>query len=352
MLALALLRRPRVFYHYYRVALVVAVAAVAGALQWHDHNPLVVQSLQYRDVAITPSYIRGPFNLSIALQRGRSVDPALNVQHLGPEQVLIVDRRADQFQLYGLSPSSIVYWAQPLTVPATAARHCTLQVFYNALFQRQHGDVDVLLLAVIDGVNAIYGQTGLGLTFNVLNPIVALPVAAAAIANDTLRDFAAFTAQLAPAVCSHLLFDGMRYPNGLVGLAYLNRSGQATYNNALVAWPSNPAVLVLVAAHELAHGLGANHDGTRNSCGGQGCLMEPVLDLASTRFSSCSLQAMAAWVDQTPTLNGTLYEPGPRRQSMYWLIGPVFFLLAGLALLGWYMSFYHLADLPPKCPAM
>lgn len=321
-------------------ALILGYASLSSAVWWHGNNSLVSRALLSRDVAITPSYITGPFNLSVILHRGQSIEPLLSVRHLEANVALIIDTRNGQLLLYGLSPISIVHWSMLTTDVTPILSYCSLQVFYNALFAATHSRLDVLLLAIVDGINTLYRPAGIA--FTVQRPLMLLPQTPAALAYDTLSSFAHYTKTWQPPVCSHLLFDGQVYPDGLVGLAFLNQSCTPTYNTALVAWPDNPAVLVLVGAHELAHGLGVEHDGTDNTCASNGDIMAPILDTGSPGFSQCSLQALQTWSNRASacvTSNASVYDltPGPSSPpNLTWIAAPVVVTLLVLGLLGWW----------------
>ncbi|MEM8500706.1 MAG: M12 family metallo-peptidase [Pseudomonadota bacterium] len=102
------------------------------------------------------------------------------------------------------------------------------------------------------------------------------------------------------------LITGRNFDGGTAGIAFTdvlcNGNGFASGTSQLLGLGSNPAsVTALIAAHEIGHNFGANHDGVDNSCA-NGFLMEPSLSPSTSGFSTCSFTEVESSIDALSSL--------------------------------------------------
>ncbi len=102
------------------------------------------------------------------------------------------------------------------------------------------------------------------------------------------------------------LVTGRNFDGGTAGIAFTdvlcNANGFASGTSQLLGVGSNPAaVTALIAAHEIGHNFGANHDGIENSCA-NGFLMEPSLSPSTSGFSSCSFDEVESAINALGSL--------------------------------------------------
>lgn len=261
---------------------------LVDAVFYHGNGPTTMK-LHRSLFTITPSYVRGPFNLSIELQYGKSITPLVSFWAFDADTVLITDRRQRDMAIYGIYQSeAIVAWRQPLTAGEITQR-CTVAAFYTPEFAARPA---YMVESIMTAVNQIYEHTvfsGERRGFE-MQSIAPMAVDGADM-YDLSNRFAMATGAEALR-CVNILFHNTEYSSGIVGLAYIE--GSCTTDNSIVVSYPNPAVLVVAAAHEIGHGWGSDHD--TGVCAGRGYLMEAYLDTASTAFSPCSLDVMNAWL--------------------------------------------------------
>ncbi|MFK7732250.1 MAG: M12 family metallo-peptidase [Pseudomonadales bacterium] len=102
------------------------------------------------------------------------------------------------------------------------------------------------------------------------------------------------------------LVTGRDFDGGTAGIAFTdvlcNGNGFASGTSQLLGSGSNSAAITaLIAAHEIGHNFGANHDGVDNSCA-NGFLMEPSLSQSTEGFSSCSFDEVESSIDAIDSL--------------------------------------------------
>jgi len=166
---------------------------------------------------------------------------------------------------------------------------------YNAAF---NGNGVERALSIINSVDGIYReQFGLGLVVSkVVNitdrnsdPLVLGPVPIEQILNN-FRSYRLSSVDLTDVSLVHL-FSGNTSDDDQVGLAWIDTAcGNDGYDIGVSIRYRHD---ILLAAHEIAHNLGAKHD-TETACATQGDkVMWPFISTSTSQdFSSCSLEAV------------------------------------------------------------
>ena len=102
------------------------------------------------------------------------------------------------------------------------------------------------------------------------------------------------------------LFTGRNLNGAVIGIAYLGGACSTT-GYGLSQDLGSPALLPILVAHELAHGLGATHDPH-----GAGTIMAPGLSPDASEFSASSYAQIAEFIDNHDCIqHGTADVPAP-----------------------------------------
>ena len=213
-----------------------------------------------------------------------------------------------------LSASSLL--STPLT------REIEISLISDAAFRASYTNSNTEMLARFNIAEGIFGeQTGLLLAATDVQAAPAAPDPFTSTVPSTLLDQLSTyrrgnSAALARGI-AHLV-TGKDLDGDTAGIARISGACDADNGVSLSEGWLQTGLAGLVMAHELAHNLGAEHDGVA----GQACaatpqtfLMSPALN-GSSEFSACSLTAMRAVIDNGSCIRSASYAhvelaPGP-----------------------------------------
>lgn len=197
--------------------------------------------------------------------------------------------------MQGMTPTRRLSVA--LVADTALAAHDGAQVEANLLAQ----------LNVIDGLFA--NQLGVRIAASSVSVFTRQPdepFDATTDASDLLEQLASWRTdnpQQRAAGLTHL-FTGRNLEGRTVGMAYLGTLCSRRYSASLSQATTAVSFAALIAAHEIAHVMGAPHDGERDSA----CAATPADYLMASRvngsqeFSACSLEQMAPQVESASCL--------------------------------------------------
>jgi hypothetical protein len=184
----------------------------------------------------------------------------------------------------------------------TPTRRLSVALVADALLAAQDGEqVELNLLAQLNVIDGLFAnQLGVhiaasSVTVYTLHPDE--PFGRTTDASDLLEELATWRAddlQQRAAGLTHL-FTARRLDGRTVGMGYLGTVCSRRFSASLSQATAAVSLAALIAAHEIAHVLGAPHDGERDSA----CATTPADYLMAPRingsqdFSACSLEQMA-----------------------------------------------------------
>jgi hypothetical protein len=183
-----------------------------------------------------------------------------------------------------------------------ASLRLELSVIGDALLRARYSDDQQALDAILIRLNNVDGiytsQLGVELqatTVN-LNDEIAAQLPAATSANDlvaALSQLRGRTPSLNARGLTHL-FTGRDLDGSTVGTAYTGGLCSKTYGAGLTQVSGSVGIDSLIAAHEIGHNFGAEHDGS-GVCASTPVnqyIMSPQVTASATSFSQCSLDAI------------------------------------------------------------
>lgn len=185
------------------------------------------------------------------------------------------------------------------SLPVTRA--IRIGIVVDSLFDEHHNNRGVAqALTIINAVDGIYQQQ-LGLAIVVdtvranINPATDPMRDKGGTIEQILDNFRVarvFDNQLPADLTLVHLFTGLRDPDGVIGLGWINTACRTDGYDVSVSTPF--AFDTLLAAHEMAHNLGALHDDNPRCESNRTSIMWPRLSgSTSTEFSHCSKNAIA-----------------------------------------------------------
>ncbi|HUG71920.1 MAG TPA: M12 family metallo-peptidase, partial [Steroidobacteraceae bacterium] len=193
----------------------------------------------------------------------------------------------------------------------TPTRRLSVALVADALLAAQDGEqVEVNLLAQLNMIDGLFAnQLGVHVaasSVSVYTLHLDEPFGRTTDAGDLLQELATWRAddqQQRAAGLTHL-FTGRKLDGRTVGMGYLGTVCSRRFSASLSQATAAVSLAALIAAHEMAHVLGAPHDGERDSaCAATPAdyLMAPRIN-GSQEFSACSLEQMAPQVEAASCL--------------------------------------------------
>ena len=183
-----------------------------------------------------------------------------------------------------------------ITVPGALR----IAVVIDSHFDEHHQGRGVIrALSLINVVDGIYQeQFGVALVLDSLvaytnpetDPLRGVDRPVASILDD-FRSVRLQEPQLRPDLTMVHLFTGLRDPDGVLGLGWINTACRSDGYNISVSTPFTYDALL--AAHEMAHNLGAVHDDSTSCSSNRSNIMWPRLSSQTEpSFSQCTLNAV------------------------------------------------------------
>lgn len=134
-------------------------------------------------------------------------------------------------------------------------------------------------------------------TFSV-DPYTPTLVGSEVSSSDLLQKFATWGTSALPNHDHRQLLSGFNFDGATVGLAYVGTMCQLSSSASIVQTLTTNAVTAVVAAHELGHSFGMQHDESAG-CGGGFIMSQAVCGSCSTQpqdFSACSESSLTAFL--------------------------------------------------------
>lgn len=248
---------------------------------------------------------------------------AASAASLGPDATIIY-RLADTMQgTRDAARQAFREVADAPQAPATVSYRIDVSALadadFRALFPDDQKARDEILVR-LNNVDGLFSAQ-LGVQIHVASVDIDGP----STANlSTITNASALLSKLAderlrnPGLRSHavnFLFTGREFDDHRVGLAYTRTLCSPVFSVGLARSSVNSGLDSLIAAHEIAHVLGAPHDGEK-ACSRTPTsrfLMTPSLISSESVFSSCSLENMRPAIQAAScvvALNGPVSTPG------------------------------------------